>query len=68
ERHQARLEKLRGYYDSLGDRRRILGAVAGAVFGPPERDAAIEAGFYVMVQSGETMNMHVPEGFAPREW
>ena len=68
ERHEARLKKLRGHYDRLGDRRGILGAIAGAVFGPLERDAAIEAGFYVMTQSGDTMNMNVPEGFTPREW
>ncbi|MCL2191956.1 MAG: hypothetical protein FWB78_00995 [Treponema sp.] len=68
EKHEARLKKLRGYYDRLGDRRRILGAMAGAIFGPLERDAALEAGFYVMVQSGDTMSMSVPQGFAPREW
>jgi len=68
ERHKIRLEKLRGYYSRRGDQRRILGTIAGAVFGPLERDAALEAGFFVTVQSGDTMHMDVPEGFKPKEW
>jgi len=33
-----------------------------------ERQAVSEAGFYVLVQSGDTMKLELPEGFVPREW
>jgi hypothetical protein len=31
-------------------------------------EAAIEAGLYVIVQSGDTMTINVPPDFKPREW
>ena len=67
-KHKERLEKIRSAHDKCGDRRRILGAMAGAVFGPGQREAALEAGFFVIVQSGDTMRMDLPEGFVPKEW
>jgi len=68
ETHRLRLEKLRKSYDRFGRKRRILGAMVGAVFGTIEKEAALGAGFYVMVQSGEAMKMDLPENFVPREW
>ncbi|MCL2609631.1 MAG: hypothetical protein FWD94_07005 [Treponema sp.] len=68
ESHGGKLEKLREWLGETGDRRRILGAVAGAVFGSGERLAALKTGFYVVVQSGDTMRMDVPEGFEPKVW
>jgi len=67
-KHKERLEKIRSAHDKCGDRRRILGAMAGAVFSPGQREAALEAGFFVIVQSGDTMRMDLPEGFVPKEW
>ena len=66
--HVSRLDKLRGWYDRRNDGRKLYGAIAGAVFGLAERRAARKAGFFVMVQSGDTMEMDVPEGFKPKEW
>ena len=68
DRHKARLEILRGWHDRNGDRRKIMGALAGAVFGSLEREAAIAEGFYVIVQSGDTMKIEIPEGFVPSQW
>jgi len=68
EKHAARLEKLRKHYDRRKDRRRLIGAMAGAVFNSMEKKAALDAGFFVIVQSGDTMQMDVPEGFKPKEW
>ena len=68
EKHRARLEKLRGHYNALNDYRRLYGVMAGAVFGPTERKTALEAGFYVAVQSGDTMKMDLSEDFIPGEW
>jgi len=67
-KHAERLAKLREYHDRQNDRRQILGAIAGAAFGEEERQAAIDAGFFVIVQSGDTMKMDVPEGFRPKAW
>ena len=66
--HEERLERARGYYGRRNDGRRILGAMAGAVFGESQRQEALDAGIYVLVQSGDTMRLDVPEGFEPRAW
>ena len=68
EYHLKRLEILRDYCHKKNDTRKILGAVAGAIFGETEKTAVAEAGFYVIEQTGDTMKINVPEGFVPREW
>jgi len=68
ERHIKRLEILRGHRNYKNDNRKIYGAIAGAVFGSNEKEAAIEAGFYVIEQSGHTMKIDIPSDFIPREW
>ena len=66
--HAARLKKIRAYYDGAGRERKILGAIAGAVFPRNVQDYAIKNGFYAIRQSGDTVSINVPEGFKPREW
>jgi predicted AAA+ superfamily ATPase len=66
--HERRLEILREYKKRQNDPRKILGGIAGAVFPEGVKEAAIEAGLYVIEQSGDTMKISVPEGFQPREW
>jgi len=68
EHHTRRLEILRDFRRKKNDSRKILGAIAGAIFGKAEKKAALDAGFYVLEQSGDTMKMDVPKGFVPREW
>jgi hypothetical protein len=68
EHHIKRLEILRQYRNKHHDTRKIQGAIAGAIFGNAEKQAAIEAGFYVLEQSGDTVKMDIPEDFVPREW
>ena len=68
EHHVKRLELLRKHWDKHNDTRIIQGAIAGAIFGSTEKEAAIEAGFYVLVQSGDTMKLELPDDFVPREW
>jgi hypothetical protein len=68
EHHVKRLEILRQYRNKHHDTRKIQGAIAGAIFGSAEKQAAIEAGFYVLEQSGDTVKMNIPEDFVPREW
>jgi hypothetical protein len=66
--HQRRLEILREHMNRRKDQRKIRGGIAGAVFLEGVKEAVIEAGMYVIEQSGDTMKISVPEGFKPREW
>ncbi|MDR0636196.1 MAG: hypothetical protein LBF87_03875 [Treponema sp.] len=66
--HLKRLEILRKHMDKHNDKRIVIGAIAGAVFPHQVREAAIEAGLYVIVQSGDTVNIEIPKGFTPRKW
>jgi hypothetical protein len=66
--HLKRMEKLRLYADEHGDKRKLLGAVAGAIASEAVKAFAIKSGFFVMEQSGDMVRISVPEGFIPREW
>jgi hypothetical protein len=66
--HVERMEKLRQYADEHNDRRRLLGAVAGAIASEGVKTFAIRNGFFVLEQSGDTVRISVPQGFKPREW
>ena len=68
EHHVKRLELLRESRNKKNDKRIIRGAIAGAIFGNAEKEATLEAGMYVLEQSGDTMKMEIPRGFVPREW
>ncbi|MDR2575533.1 MAG: hypothetical protein LBC52_03730 [Treponema sp.] len=68
EHHIKRLEILKEYRSKRNDTRIIRGAIAGAIFGNAEKKAVIEAGFYALEQSGDTMKLEIPEGFVPREF
>ena len=68
-RHLIRLGIMREHSRAEGwDGKRILGAIAGAIFDTPVKNATLNAGIFVIEQSGETMKMEVPQGFKPREW
>jgi hypothetical protein len=67
--HIRRIEILRKWREKRQEKsKRILGAIAGAVVPESLKEAVIEAGLYVIEQSGDTMRITVPEGFKPREW
>ncbi|MDR1352294.1 MAG: hypothetical protein LBK05_03335, partial [Treponema sp.] len=66
--HIGRMEKLRRYADGHGDSRRLMGAVAGAIFPDGVKSFALKSGFYVIEQAGDTAKIDVPDGFIPREW
>jgi len=66
--HIKRLGILRDYWTSKGDQRKLLGAIAGAIFPETVKKAAAKAGLYALVQSGDTMKLEIPEGFVPREF
>jgi hypothetical protein len=66
--HVKRMETLRRYADEHGDKRRFLGAVAGAIATGEVKAFAVKNGFFVLEQSGDTVQISVPENFKPREW
>jgi hypothetical protein len=66
--HIERMEKLRQYGEEHEDKRKLLGAVAGAIVKKDARDYAIQKGFYVIEQSGDTVKIEMPEKFKPKAW
>jgi hypothetical protein len=63
------LEKYRRRADFKGDKRRFIGAVAGAVIDGDAMEFAYKNGLYVIVQSGEAVEiLPTPEGFQAKEW
>jgi len=69
EHHVQRLEILREYRDAQGmEPKRILGAIAGAIFYDDVQTAAHEAGLFTLEQCGDTMMLDLPKGFVPKEW
>jgi len=69
EHHVKRLEIFRAHRNKKHkDPRKIRGAIAGVIFHPNIKELALESGFYVLEQSGDTMKMDIPKDFKPKEW
>ncbi|MDR3192655.1 MAG: hypothetical protein LBT87_06280 [Treponema sp.] len=67
--HVARIEKVRKQLDKRGDRRKLVGAVAGMTVPGNVREYAQKKGLYVLAQSGDSVAVaEAPEGFKVREW
>ena len=69
--HIERMEKYRLWVDSrdTGDKRRLVGAVAGTVVAENVIQFAHDCGFYVIVQAARDVEIvPPPEGFVAREW
>ena len=68
EKHILRMERLRKAADLRSDKRRYQGAVAVAILGETLREEILQQGFYLIEQTGDTVQITIPEGFTPREW
>jgi hypothetical protein len=66
--HLKRLDILREFYNKRNDKRTLIGGIAGAIFPQNIKLKAQKAGLYVLVQSGDTIKMDLPDDFKPREW
>ena len=67
--HLEQLTIVRQYMDERGDRRKLVGAVAGAVVADDVCLAAQKKGLYVLTQSGEAVVLaEAPSGFRAVEW
>jgi hypothetical protein len=60
--HCERMEKLRTYSDKHNDKRKLYGALAGAIISDSARNYALKKGLYVIEQSGDTVTIIEPSG------
>jgi hypothetical protein len=69
DKHIQRIEKLKQNRKEKNEpSKKLMGAIAGAIFPKEVKETALQAGLYVLVQSGDTMKLEIPEGFKPREF
>jgi len=67
--HLKRIEKIRKYLDSKGDKRKLVGAMAGGIVSEEVLDYAQSMGLYFIVQTGDSVTVaNTPDGFSPRIW
>jgi len=67
--HVERIQKYRDWIETKGgDKRRFIGAVAGAVVERHVAKFALKKGFYVIVQTGVDTEIIAPKEFVPKEW
>jgi hypothetical protein len=67
--HIERIEKVRVQMDKRGDRRKLVGAVAGMAVADEVGKYAQKKRLYVLVQPGDSVTVaDPPENFRVREW
>jgi hypothetical protein len=67
--HLDRLKTIRRYMDDRGDKRKLFGAVAGAIVPVNVSRYAQKQGLYVVVPSGKSVAvLNEPGGFKHKEW
>ena len=67
--HLKRIKVIRRYLDTRNDKRKLMGAVAGATVPENVKQYAWKKGLFVLVPSGESVTIaDVPENFKAREW
>jgi hypothetical protein len=57
-----RMERLRKYSDKRNDKRKLYGAIAGAIFNSYAKNYALKQGLYIIEQSGDTVRIIEPSG------
>jgi len=68
-KHLWRIEQVVKYGGAETKNKKIYGAIAAAILDDDVRDAAFDAGFYVVCQSGDTVDIvPPPEDFVARAW
>jgi len=68
-RHIKRMKQIQKYVPSLLENKKVYGAMAGAVIDTEVSEACFEAGFYVISQTGENVEvMQPPKDFVHKFW
>jgi len=65
--HQERLQKFRLVADVKNDKRQFIATVGGGVVRRNVQEFALKQGMFVVQQSGENVEILVPEG-KPKVW
>jgi hypothetical protein len=68
ETHIGRLDALREHRNRYQDSRRIHGAIMGKSVSEADRKEVLDAGLFLIEQSGDGIAINTPKEFAPREW
>ena len=66
--HIERMGLLRRRADKRQDMRKFRGAIAGAIMSENVRRYIIQSGMYLIEQTGDTVQITIPEGFTPRDF
>jgi hypothetical protein len=66
--HIVRMGILRSFFDAAGDKRKLIGAVAGAVVDESVRPYVLRKGFYMLEQAGADMKISAPANGKAKEW
>ncbi|MDR1964878.1 MAG: hypothetical protein LBQ50_13990 [Planctomycetaceae bacterium] len=65
--HINRLKILQQYFKKHREtEKKVIGAIAGAIFAENVKKAVVNEGLYVITQSGDTVKIDVPENFQPQ--
>jgi chromosome segregation ATPase len=69
QKHINRIELFQNYRKKKGIKHKtIIGGIAGAIFSQNIKKEVLNAGLYVIAQSGDTMKIDVPKDFKPRKF
>jgi hypothetical protein len=67
ENHIERIEAYGQERNKNGEKqKKIIGAIAGAVFYEEEKQEVLNAGLFVITQTGDTVKIEIPPNFTPR--
>ena len=66
--HVKRMEVLHRKAGERKDKRKLQGAIAGAIMSPSVHQLIVKNGFYPIEQTGDTVKISIPEKFIAREW
>ena len=67
--HLQRMERIRQYFDMQGEKRKLVGAVAGGYVNDSVLKYAQKQGLYVIIQTGDAVAIaDLPPDFKAREW
>jgi len=64
----SQLKILKSHRSKYNDKRKIYGAVAGALIENEEKQAALNSGIFIFEQERTAMKAGMPQDFVPHEW
>ncbi|MDR3198894.1 MAG: hypothetical protein LBU34_13595 [Planctomycetaceae bacterium] len=68
---EKKMDTIRKYYENnptTPNNKELVGALAGAIFPKNVKQLAVQSGFFVITQKGDTVKIDVPKDFKPRNF